>query len=250
VNAVGAPILGVVADDFTGATDVAGMLVNAGMRTVQVIGVPDGPPPAAAAAVVVALKSRTTPAVDAVRKSLAALRWLQRSGFLTRADRGEPRRVQKDMRTLRATCTSVGPLADAGRVQGTVPTRKACPRSPRRAALQRSCGDPHPAPLPQASLPAPHSERPLMQGRRSRERQPLQVGSNIFRSADVAFHLHLHCRSRPWRPPFLTTAHHRPQKLSWLWHRQPSLSRGTGTSHFQTHHAEIAGSADLRRPAG
>ncbi|MEY4710571.1 MAG: hypothetical protein RIS88_21, partial [Pseudomonadota bacterium] len=33
-------ILGVIADDFTGATDVAGMLVGAGMRTVQVIGVP------------------------------------------------------------------------------------------------------------------------------------------------------------------------------------------------------------------
>jgi 3-dehydrotetronate 4-kinase len=34
-------ILGVIADDFTGATDVASMLVRAGMRTVQVIGVPE-----------------------------------------------------------------------------------------------------------------------------------------------------------------------------------------------------------------
>ena len=33
-------ILGIIADDFTGATDVASMLVRAGMRTVQVIGVP------------------------------------------------------------------------------------------------------------------------------------------------------------------------------------------------------------------
>ena len=33
--------LGVIADDFTGATDVASMLVRAGMRTVQLIGVPD-----------------------------------------------------------------------------------------------------------------------------------------------------------------------------------------------------------------
>ncbi len=72
-------ILGVIADDFTGATDVASMLVRAGMRTVQVIGVPDGPPPEADA-VVVALKSRTTPAPEAVADSLAALRWLQAGG--------------------------------------------------------------------------------------------------------------------------------------------------------------------------
>lgn len=73
------PVLGVIADDFTGATDVASMLVRAGMRTVQVIGVPQGPAPAADA-VVVALKSRTTPAADAVRESLAALHWLQAAG--------------------------------------------------------------------------------------------------------------------------------------------------------------------------
>ncbi len=73
-------ILGVVADDFTGATDVASMLVRAGMRTVQVIGVPEGPAPAGADAVVVALKSRTTPVADAVRESLAALQWLRDAG--------------------------------------------------------------------------------------------------------------------------------------------------------------------------
>jgi len=72
--------LGVIADDFTGATDVASMLVRAGMRTVQVIGVPNGPAPQADA-VVVALKTRTVPAADAVRESLAALRWLQAAGM-------------------------------------------------------------------------------------------------------------------------------------------------------------------------
>jgi 3-dehydrotetronate 4-kinase len=72
-------ILGVIADDFTGATDVAGMLVGAGMRTVQVIGVPDGPPPQADA-VVVALKSRTIPAAQAVAQSLQALDWLRKAG--------------------------------------------------------------------------------------------------------------------------------------------------------------------------
>jgi 3-dehydrotetronate 4-kinase len=72
-------ILGVVADDFTGATDVANMLVRAGMRTVQVIGVPQGPLPVADA-VVVALKSRTVAAADAVRDSLAALDALRAAG--------------------------------------------------------------------------------------------------------------------------------------------------------------------------
>ncbi len=73
------PVLGVIADDFTGATDVASMLVRAGLRTLQVIGVPSGDAPDADA-VVVALKSRTVPPADAVRESLAALRWLQAAG--------------------------------------------------------------------------------------------------------------------------------------------------------------------------
>lgn len=75
--------LGVIADDFTGATDIASMLVRGGLRTVQVIGVPQGEVPVEvtqADAVVVALKSRTTPAAQAVADSLAALRWLQAAG--------------------------------------------------------------------------------------------------------------------------------------------------------------------------
>jgi 3-dehydrotetronate 4-kinase len=75
------PILGVVADDFTGATDVASMLVRQGMRTLQLIGVPDaGVAIPDADALVVALKSRTTPAGDAVRDSLATLTWLRGAG--------------------------------------------------------------------------------------------------------------------------------------------------------------------------
>ncbi len=73
-------LLGCIADDFTGATDLANNLVRSGMRAVQTIGVPDGPLQVDADAVVVALKSRTTPAADAVRESLAALRWLQSQG--------------------------------------------------------------------------------------------------------------------------------------------------------------------------
>jgi len=74
------PILGCIADDFTGATDLAGMLVKYGMRTVQLIGVPQLAAPPDVDAIVVALKSRSTPAAQAVEESVAALRWLQAAG--------------------------------------------------------------------------------------------------------------------------------------------------------------------------
>ncbi|WP_418320621.1 3-oxo-tetronate kinase [Piscinibacter sakaiensis] len=97
--------LGVIADDFTGATDVASMLVRSGMRTVQVIGIPQGPTPAADA-VVVALKSRTTAAADAVAASLAALRWLQ--------DAGARQFYFKYCSTFDSTAAgNIGPVADA-----------------------------------------------------------------------------------------------------------------------------------------
>jgi uncharacterized protein YgbK (DUF1537 family) len=73
-------LLGCIADDFTGATDLANMLVRNGMRTIQTIGVPDAPLDMAAQAVVVALKSRTVPRAQAVAESLAALEWLKTLG--------------------------------------------------------------------------------------------------------------------------------------------------------------------------
>jgi uncharacterized protein YgbK (DUF1537 family) len=98
-------LLGCIADDFTGATDLASTLVRGGMRTVQLIGVPTGPAPDAAA-VVIALKSRTTPSGDAVRDSLAALRWLQQAGC---------RQVfQKYCSTFDSTDEgNIGPVGDA-----------------------------------------------------------------------------------------------------------------------------------------
>lgn len=72
-------LLGCIADDFTGATDLASMLVRNGMRAVQVIGVPDGPMPEADA-VVVALKSRTAPVRQAVAESLGACEALLAAG--------------------------------------------------------------------------------------------------------------------------------------------------------------------------
>lgn len=72
--------LGCIADDFTGATDLANNLVRSGMRVVQTIGVPDAPVPDDVDAVVVALKSRTIAPADAVAESLQACRWLRAGG--------------------------------------------------------------------------------------------------------------------------------------------------------------------------
>src|ERR1700732_2206993 len=74
-------LLGSIADDFTGATDLCNTLVRQGMRTVQLIDVPEpGTRLPDAEAVVVALKSRTVPAAEAVAQSLATLDWLRRNG--------------------------------------------------------------------------------------------------------------------------------------------------------------------------
>ena len=72
-------LLGAIADDFTGATDLAAMLVRHGMTAVQTIGIPEGPAPDADA-VVVALKTRTAPPAQAVAESRAALLWLRAAG--------------------------------------------------------------------------------------------------------------------------------------------------------------------------
>ena len=73
-------LLGCIADDFTGGTDLASTLVRGGMRTLQVIGVPEGPIPDDVDAIVIALKTRTLPTESAVAESIAALKWLQQAG--------------------------------------------------------------------------------------------------------------------------------------------------------------------------
>lgn len=82
MSPVTAPLLGCIADDFTGATDLASILVRGGMRTVQTIGIPDAELAETlnADAVVIALKSRTSPAAEAIRESLEALEWLRLRG--------------------------------------------------------------------------------------------------------------------------------------------------------------------------
>ena len=72
--------LGCIADDFTGATDLANNLVRSGMRVLQTIGVPNAPLDAEVDALVVALKSRTIAPAAAVAQSLEALDWLRALG--------------------------------------------------------------------------------------------------------------------------------------------------------------------------
>jgi len=100
-------LLGCIADDVTGATDLASTLVREGLRTVQVLGVPaEGLAPPEADAVVVALKSRTIPAAEAVAQSLAALDWLRRAGAR--------QFFFKYCSTFDSTdCGNIGPVADA-----------------------------------------------------------------------------------------------------------------------------------------
>ncbi len=73
-------LLGCIADDFTGATDLANNLVRAGMRVLQTIGVPETPIDVEVDAIVVSLKSRTIAPAEAVVQSLKACAWLRAQG--------------------------------------------------------------------------------------------------------------------------------------------------------------------------
>ena len=71
-------LLGCIADDFTGATDLANTLTRRGMACVQYNGLPgEGQAAAGEDAAIVALKTRSIPADEAIEQSLAALRWLR-----------------------------------------------------------------------------------------------------------------------------------------------------------------------------
>ena len=100
-------LIGAVADDFTGATDLANTLVQSGLRTVQVIGVPQETVDLAETeAVVVALKSRTAPVAVAVSESLAATDWL--------IAQGARQVLSKYCSTFDSTPKgNIGPIADA-----------------------------------------------------------------------------------------------------------------------------------------
>ncbi|OYY58196.1 MAG: hypothetical protein B7Y61_24915, partial [Rhizobiales bacterium 35-66-30] len=78
-------LLGVIADDFTGASDIAntiakGIAPEGGLKTVQYLGIPTVPAADDVEACVISLKSRSIPADEAVAQSLAALDWLEAQG--------------------------------------------------------------------------------------------------------------------------------------------------------------------------
>ena len=115
-------LLGCIADDFTGATDLANTLVRQGMSTVVLLGVPNGRVPDADA-VVVALKSRSIPASDAVRLSLNALDYLKRGGAR--------QYYFKYCSTFDSTdAGNIGPVADALLAALGVAFTVACPAFP------------------------------------------------------------------------------------------------------------------------
>ncbi|QOF67374.1 four-carbon acid sugar kinase family protein [Actinobacillus sp. GY-402] len=73
-------MLGVIADDFTGASDIASFLVENGLSAVQMNGIPQQPLNSKADAIVISLKSRSNPVNEAIEQSLSAYKWLKENG--------------------------------------------------------------------------------------------------------------------------------------------------------------------------
>ncbi len=99
--------LGCIADDYTGASDLANTLTRCGLRTVQTIGVPsDDLKLPEVDAVVVSLKSRSIEASQAVAKSRAAEKWMR--------GRGASHVLFKICSTFDSTdAGNIGPVMDA-----------------------------------------------------------------------------------------------------------------------------------------
>jgi len=99
--------LGCIADDYTGASDLANTLTRCGLRTMQTIGVPsDDLDLPEVDAVVVSLKSRSIDAGLAVSRSRAAERWLR--------GRGAAHVLFKICSTFDSTdAGNIGPVMDA-----------------------------------------------------------------------------------------------------------------------------------------
>lgn len=103
--------IGVIADDFTGASDIANTLAKGvrpegGLRTAQFPGIPTTPADEEIEAGVISLKSRTAPVEEAVADSLRALRWLK--------DQGCRQFIFKYCSTFDSTRQgNIGPVAEA-----------------------------------------------------------------------------------------------------------------------------------------
>lgn len=117
--------LGIVADDFTGASDAASFLVEAGVPTILFNGIPEQnpEPDEDCAALVVALKTRTMPAEDAVRESMDAFRWLK--------SMGARKLYLKYCSTFDSTKEgNIGPVVDAVLKKYQIPYTVLCPSLP------------------------------------------------------------------------------------------------------------------------
>jgi len=116
--------LGAIADDYTGASDLANTLTRNGLRTIQTIGVPrDDLALPEADAVVVSLKSRSIPATEAVARAQAAERWLR--------GRGAAHVLFKVCSTFDSTdAGNIGPVMDALRADADEPIVLVTPAFP------------------------------------------------------------------------------------------------------------------------
>ncbi len=115
-------LVGVIADDFTGASDIAAVLARGGMRTELMIGVSEKGG-SNAEAVVVALKSRSTAAEAAVAMALAALEHL--------CSQGARQIIFKYCSTFDSTpAGNIGPVAEALAARLGVRGVVACPALP------------------------------------------------------------------------------------------------------------------------
>ena len=116
--------LGCIADDFTGATDLANMLVKGGLKTIQLLGAPrksDVVP--SVDAVIIALKTRTIPVEEAIEQSLRALNWLKSAGA--------EKFFFKYCSTFDSTDDgNIGPVIDALMADLETPFTIACPAFP------------------------------------------------------------------------------------------------------------------------
>ncbi|WP_102504830.1 3-oxo-tetronate kinase [Salinivibrio kushneri] len=115
--------IGVIADDFTGGTDIASLLVKGGLKTVQLSGVPQEHISIDADAIVVSLKSRSCDIDEAVQQSISALRFLQQAGCV--------QFYFKYCSTFDSTAHgNIGPVTDALMQALTTPFTVVCPSLP------------------------------------------------------------------------------------------------------------------------
>jgi uncharacterized protein YgbK (DUF1537 family) len=115
-------LIGAIADDSTGASDLANTLTRRGMRTVQTVGIPRSAP-VEADACVVSLKTRSIAPEEAVRQSLDACRWLRQ--------RGARQILFKYCSTFDSTPEgNIGPVAEALISELDAPVAVVCPAFP------------------------------------------------------------------------------------------------------------------------